>query len=154
LTWLFAVLFAGHVPAFTPPLSSNPDYRAHLAHLYTLLDCPTVLTSNNNRHYFEGETNFAVITAEELRDAAPNSNGLTLNGHHSKSIDGLEDAHASNGTNGQSLSGLEEDIALLMLTSGSTGNAKAVSANWGSSIFLFSIPQQFLKTYLYHSFET
>ncbi|CZT52203.1 uncharacterized protein RSE6_13479 [Rhynchosporium secalis] len=55
--------FAGRIPAFTPPLSNDPEYRGHLAHVNALLDSPVVLSSPSLRHYFESETEFDVFTA-------------------------------------------------------------------------------------------
>ncbi|GAW10667.1 hypothetical protein ANO14919_000010 [Xylariales sp. No.14919] len=105
--WFWAVLLADGLPVASPPLSTDVAHRyLHLKHLCTLLDSPLCFTRRKSIVQFGGSHNLRIHTIESLLEATPHSLPLNLNGGECK----FED----------------RDLALLMLTSGSTGNAKAV----------------------------
>ncbi|KAI0138095.1 acetyl-CoA synthetase-like protein [Hypoxylon sp. NC0597] len=102
IRWFWAVLAAGGIPCIAPPFVNDIGLRRdHIAHLISLLDDPIVLTTLELSSAFEGSSNANIQTVESL----PVDNGVTF-----KPPSSLAD----------------DDLAVLMLTSGSTGNAKAV----------------------------
>lgn len=106
IVWFWSVVLAGYTPALSPPFSNNPDqHRKHLAHLKTLLREPIVLTTSKFAPYFTVDNTMQPERVHAVDSHAP------ANSAHARPI-GL-DSPAS--------------PAALMLTSGSTGNAKAVS---------------------------
>ncbi|KAI6784037.1 uncharacterized protein J7T54_004583 [Emericellopsis cladophorae] len=112
IIWFWAATFAGHTPAIsTPFVNDTTQRRKHLCHLHTLLDRPIVLTSKRLTHEFLGMEELTVHEVESLQNSADRDAGCPT-----------------------VLSGPEKgpmDIAALMLTSGSTGNAKAVTLRHG-----------------------
>jgi len=125
IIWFWAALYAGCLPAMSTPFSNNPDDRLrHIEHLSKMLNDPLVITSESSLDQFSGQQSLQPITVEALetlelanRGAKP-SQDLEAQSHpvHPNTI--LEEP-------------LPEDTALLMLTSGSTGNAKAVCLSHG-----------------------
>ena len=103
ITWFWAAIVAGVSPAISTPLPVNPNQRKkHLLHLANLLDQPLVLTTRNLWHEIKDTEGFTISTIEQLvamHEAAP------APAHHL---------------------GREICPKVLMLTSGSSGNAKAV----------------------------
>jgi len=109
IIWFWSVVVAGYTPALSPPFVNNSEqHRKHLTHLKTLLRDPIVLTTSKLVSSFTNNIQPERICAVDVlpprmtRKAASASSAPT----------GL-DSPAS------------PDV--LMLTSGSTGNAKAVS---------------------------
>ncbi|KAI1080774.1 acetyl-CoA synthetase-like protein [Whalleya microplaca] len=102
IRWFWAVLAAGGVPCILPPLVNDIRLRKdHIAHLVRLLDSPTILTTRELCSAFEHNSNVNILTIESLMvDNQPTFEPPT--------------------------SSIEDDLSVLMLTSGSTGNAKAV----------------------------
>jgi acyl-CoA synthetase (AMP-forming)/AMP-acid ligase II/thioesterase domain-containing protein len=107
IQWLWAVIFAGYLPAISTPLSSDPHLRTqHLLHLKKLLNDPVVLTSARLLGQFgEAAKELNVCTIETLGNAPNGTNGVNASSETAKS----------------------PRPAMLMLTSGSSGNAKAVA---------------------------
>ncbi|KAI1445620.1 acetyl-CoA synthetase-like protein [Annulohypoxylon stygium] len=102
IRWFWAVLAAGGVPCIAPPFVSDAGLRRdHIAHLIDLLENPTILTTEVLSSVFEDNSNASIQTIESL----PAETDLTFKAPTPPTDDGL---------------------AVLMLTSGSTGNAKAV----------------------------
>lgn len=107
IKWFWAVVAAGLVPAISPPFTSDLERRKkHLNHLHTLLKNPIVLTLEHLVPDF--------LNHDQLRIHAVQS----LPTPTSKFSDAASSKAAS-------------DLAVLMLTSGSTGNAKAVCLRHG-----------------------
>ncbi|KAK8227240.1 luciferin 4-monooxygenase [Phyllosticta capitalensis] len=112
ITWFWAVVLAGYVPAVSTPLVSDLDARKrHLDHLHTLLD-PLVLTSSRLVDDFCGLDYLKLRPVEELskfvvEESKQDATGLLKTG---------------------------DDLAALMLTSGSTGNSKAVMLRHGQML--------------------
>jgi acyl-CoA synthetase (AMP-forming)/AMP-acid ligase II/thioesterase domain-containing protein len=111
LAWFWAVLLANGIPALSSPLSNNDDHRRlHLEHLSELLEAPICITRESSTHLFQGTHGLQIHTIESLLlnpTTQPTSTSITtpvttIRRHR------------------------HESPAILMLTSGSTGNAKAV----------------------------
>ncbi|KAM7210182.1 acetyl-CoA synthetase-like protein [Rhypophila decipiens] len=101
IIWFWSVVLAGYTPALSPPLVNNPDqHRKHLAHLKKLLHNPVVLTTSKYISSFT-DLNTHVLPSSPIEPSAE---------HVTAPAPGL-DSPAS--------------PAVLMFTSGSTGNAKA-----------------------------
>ncbi|PYH69256.1 non-ribosomal peptide synthetase [Aspergillus vadensis CBS 113365] len=102
IIWFWSAIAAGSIPAVSTPLAVDPVARErHLTHLQRLLERPNVLTS------IKHTDDLSIIDESQkffIEDLASNAD---------QSAD-YEPASPSS------------DLALLLLTSGSTGNAKAV----------------------------
>lgn len=113
IEWFWAVLLCGGIPAITSPSTISRDYedrRRHLAHLKRTLDNPLCLTRRSLMGPFLEQEGPGKISTDAIEDF-------------------LVDPHVQN-TDGAALSIgcrlASSDIAAIMLTSGSSGNAKAV----------------------------
>jgi acyl-CoA synthetase (AMP-forming)/AMP-acid ligase II/thioesterase domain-containing protein len=105
--WFWAVIYAGAVPTITSPFSNITEQREqHIQGLVKVLEKPFCITRNSLLHLFDGQEGLDLHTIESLQ-------------LHEKDI-----LHP----NEVQVVGIsrEDDLAMLMLTSGSTGNAKAV----------------------------
>lgn len=109
IVWLWSVLNSGYLPAMSTPFSNDPRQREkHLSHLYTLLKDPFCITRQDSIHVFAGSKTIRVEAVENLNpNSTPSMNGTKKMGSAQTPFN-------------------PHDRALLMLTSGSTGNAKAV----------------------------
>jgi long-subunit acyl-CoA synthetase (AMP-forming) len=111
IEWFWSVVAAGSIPAVSTPLASDLAARErHLLHLENILEKPKVLTIERIRGELSSVPTLDVTSIE----------ALSL---HGKSTD-VVDVSESEYTNG--FHGHPDVPAVLMLTSGSTGNAKAV----------------------------
>lgn len=103
--WFWAATLAGILPAISTPLVHNfTQRRKHIEHLNTLLEQPVILTAKSLIPEIDGVEGLRLYAAESLQS----DNSIS-----SVPITGFKKQ--------------KEDIAVLMLTSGSTGNAKAVA---------------------------
>ena len=104
IVWFWAVSLAGYLPAISTPLANDTMQRKrHLSHLHGLLEDPIVLTSNRLLPDFLDDCELRLQPVESLSSSpAPE-----------KVIPEFDSKRS-------------DDLAVLMLTSGSTGNAKAV----------------------------
>ncbi|TVY31417.1 Nonribosomal peptide synthetase, partial [Lachnellula occidentalis] len=108
ITWFWAALYAGCLPAISTPFSHSEGSRiAHIEHLSKTLMSPICITNQSSLDQFFGQDSLRPIAVESL-------NKITQN---------VSDISVKEPT--------AEDTALLMLTSGSTGNAKAVCLSHG-----------------------
>ena len=110
LAWFWAAEVAGLLPALSTPFSNDVEQRKkHILHLDTLLDRPVWLTKDALLPQFPHPDQVDLRSVESLvpLPRGPNAEDMT------------------NGSSPGSAA-KPEDIAVLMLTSGSTGNAKAV----------------------------
>lgn len=124
IKWFWAVIAAGFVPAISPPFTSDPERRKkHLAHLHRLLKNPIVLTSENLVPDFLGDNQLRIHPVEFLPTLSDQS-----------CFSGAGNTKAA------------DDLAVLMLTSGSTGNAKAVCLRHGQLIAAMQGKSQFHET--------
>ncbi|KAJ5482339.1 Thioesterase [Penicillium sp. IBT 31633x] len=115
IIWFWATILAGSVPALSPPLVSTSEGRkAHFKHLHNMLQDPLLLSRQNLLKDSFGENEILrTVAVEEYEDSGlkqPESDSAT-----SSQINGNDEAHAH-----------DSDVAVLMLTSGSSGNCKAV----------------------------
>ncbi|KAF2868515.1 hypothetical protein BDV95DRAFT_678929 [Massariosphaeria phaeospora] len=102
ILWFWATLFANGVPVPSSPFSNVEDHRRkHIQGLGTLLESPICITTTKALGLFDCEHSFNLVTIEDLDSA---KKPVILPNTQTKNRD---------------------DTAMLMLTSGSTGNAKA-----------------------------
>ncbi|KAI9694948.1 MAG: putative NRPS-like protein biosynthetic cluster [Bathelium mastoideum] len=120
LEWFWAVTYAGYTPALSTPLSNNLEQRKkHLLNLHSLLDNPVCLTRTSLLGEFSSQNKLKLQTVEELPHLSIETPGfLKVHGFYAPINQGILKQH--------------EDIAALMLTSGSTGLAKAVCLTHGT----------------------
>lgn len=105
--WLWATIVAGYLPAMSPAFVNDESQRLrHLVHLNSLFSKPIILTSQHLVPEFLGIESLDIFPVESF-DLEPD---------HTESETRHNTGYAKN----------PEDAAVLMLTSGSTGNAKAV----------------------------
>lgn len=109
--WLWAVIAADQVPAISTPFSRDLDQRRkHIQHLQSLLQKPIVITTQSLVPEFLDLPGWKIYTIEDI--VANKSPNMTTSITASLSR--------------QDVNAISADIAVLMLTSGSTGYAKAV----------------------------
>ncbi|MBD3007443.1 non-ribosomal peptide synthetase [Streptomyces sp. 5-10] len=114
LTVFWACLLGGFVPCPMVPVSGDPArWAAQLTHVNELLDGPLLVTTEATRAELPEVPGLAVAVVEELR-AAEGASG------------------AEPGQPPAVHSAAPDDLALLVLTSGSTGNSKAVMLTHGN----------------------
>ncbi|TVY84048.1 Microperfuranone synthase [Lachnellula suecica] len=112
IAWFWACTLGGFLPAISTPLVADAVQRKkHLLHLQSLLNQPIILTTTNLVPEYLGVKELSIHAIESL--VTP-------------------DSHEDVETPGPLKS--KDDIAVLMLTSGSTGNAKAVPLRHGQLI--------------------
>lgn len=108
IEWFWAATAAGVLPAISTPLASDSLQRQrHLLHLHELLHDPIILTRERLVGEFLGLEKLRIRLVESLSSQRDAANPSPSN----------EFGYRRDG----------DDVAVLMLTSGSTGHAKAVS---------------------------
>ncbi|MCJ1350649.1 MAG: hypothetical protein MMC33_000630 [Icmadophila ericetorum] len=104
IEWFWAALFAGYTPAISTPFTNNLEQRKkHIGHLNTLLERPLCITRQESLAEFADQDVLRVTTVETIISAKNSSQPQY-----------------------DQVAEVENEIAVLLLTSGSTGNAKAV----------------------------
>ncbi|KAL8869901.1 MAG: hypothetical protein Q9174_003924, partial [Haloplaca sp. 1 TL-2023] len=112
IEWFWSVVVAGYLPAISTPFTNDLEQRRkHIAHLKTLLKDPVALTSQRLVSEFDGVAGLKIECIEHIRQRKVD---------RWRAFPGFSSLPASN--------------AVLMLTSGSTGNAKAVCLRHGQLI--------------------
>lgn len=102
----WACLLGGYVPCPLVALRNDPErWAAQLTHVDRLLEAPLLVTTEALRSELPAGAGLSVVTVEDLRDNHP-----------------AEEIHEAS----------RDDLALLVLTSGSTGNSKAVMLTHGN----------------------
>ena len=117
LLYFWAVTYAGYIPAMSTPFSNNLDQRrADIIHLFNLLENPVCLTRQSLLSEFSCQSALRPYIVEGLP----------------ASIEGVivRECKFSPPIN-QGRFKRKEDVAALMLTSGSTGSSKAVCLTHG-----------------------
>lgn len=122
IVWFWAILLANGVPVLSTSFSNIDDHRIkHIQALSNLFQSPICITRNTLLNLFDGaNTLLQLYTIETLchNAAQPNRDQPTpepslTRGPHSPNPDCIDYQEY-------------RDVAMIMLTSGSTGNAKAV----------------------------
>ena len=104
IVWFWSVVYANCTPVMSTPFSDNIEQRRkHLQHLHNLLEDPPCITSSTSFDDFSGQDVLKPIIVEDLLQKRSSEKRLCY----------------------VSIS-VVTDPAILMLTSGSSGNAKAV----------------------------
>lgn len=118
MIWFWASILVGCIPAMSTPLVNNREGRkSHLAHLHRLLLDPIVITSEELMSIdFADSTLLRCVTVELIE---------TLKSEELPIISQDRPTYDKTGHTADSSTSLE-GVAALMLTSGSTGAAKAV----------------------------
>lgn len=107
IIWFWSVLYAGGTPAISTPFVKDAQQREqHIRHLNTVLQEPICLTRLNLLGEFMGQEYLNIHTVEAL-SSSQQLDARPVPAQHPPT--------------------LGPELALLMLTSGSTGNAKVVS---------------------------
>lgn len=110
IVWFWAVLLANGLPVMSSPFSNNADHRQkHIAGLSELLLSPICVTRERALSSFGTHHPMRIFAAEGLLEELDRQRLINSDGRN-------------NTTGSLSL----DSPAMLMLTSGSTGNAKAV----------------------------
>jgi acyl-CoA synthetase (AMP-forming)/AMP-acid ligase II/thioesterase domain-containing protein len=132
IEWLWSVIAAGYLPAISTPMTNDAEARKrHLNHIQQVLDNPVVLTSESLRLDFASVDTLNVQTIEEVRSLSEEYSSASSENEDGRSASSDVDSHYSfnKPTAASPQSGFskqKDDVAILMLTSGSSGNAKAV----------------------------
>lgn len=104
IVWFWSVVYADCTPVMSTPFTDNIEQRLkHIQHLHILLEDPLCITSSTSLDDFSRQDILKPITVEDLLPKSSSEKS-----HHYVST------------------GAVTDPAILMLTSGSSGNAKAV----------------------------
>ncbi|PHH75740.1 hypothetical protein CDD82_4306 [Ophiocordyceps australis] len=151
ILWFWSVLFAGGLPVLSSPFSNIEEERyKHIRALSTILESPICFTRSRHVPLFGDGSNLHIYSVENLLDETGqpfrHAKDSTINGNVTGFGNGGDGQarNFENGGNGQAhnfengdytadgstrckTNGThDKDLAMLMLTSGSTGNAKAV----------------------------
>ena len=125
IEWFWATIVAGFLPVISPPLVQDVSARRkHLSHLNRLLQRPVILTTNELLPEFLDLEQLDIRTVQDLRP------------HSSSLCSGRGTGYAKT----------LRDRAVLMLTSGSTGNAKAVSLAHGQLLAALDGKREYHQT--------
>ncbi|MCJ1397906.1 hypothetical protein MMC11_001102 [Xylographa trunciseda] len=111
IVWYWSAVIAGRLPAISTPLSKDLEQRnKHILHLNELLGGPTCITTRSLVSEFAVQDSMYVQTIEELHAVEKPCDQTYVHPGAYR---------------------IADDLATLMLTSGSTGNAKAVGLSHG-----------------------
>ncbi|KAK7990069.1 hypothetical protein PG989_010384 [Apiospora arundinis] len=152
IVWFWSVLLAGGVPVMSSPLSNVDEHRAkHLEALASLLEGPICITRESSLALFQGGTHtlqpYTVESLQQLKavkggqaqalaqavagtviatnGGVPDGPSSIRNSPHAAT--GIKSSHNTRTSYAHTSDQQEaQATAALMLTSGSTGNAKAV----------------------------
>ena len=107
IEFFWSIILAGFVPAISTPFTNDIEQRKkHVDHLQNLLENPVIITTQRLKSEFAGlHDNLNIWTIEKIQSRYRNTHRASYS---------LPNAPK------------QDDLAVLMLTSGSTGNAKAV----------------------------
>ena len=114
IEWYWSIIAAGSIPVVSTPLASDPVARErHLRHLVSVLDNPKVLTAEHLRSELSSVPTLDVTSIETV--------SLCTELDVFLKVSQLDLSHKRDGDQFNI-----DSIAVMMLTSGSTGHAKAV----------------------------
>lgn len=116
ILWFWAVLLAEGLPVLSSPFSNVEEHRRkHIRGLSSLLESPICVTRSKLLHLFGDEHGMQLYTVEVLENGAQTLPSVPVKKDNS---DDDRKTEFSGDT--------KDKVAMLMLTSGSTGNSKAV----------------------------
>ncbi|KAI0421904.1 acetyl-CoA synthetase-like protein [Xylaria grammica] len=122
ILWFWAVMLAGGLPVMSTPFSSIPqDRNRHIQRLSDLLESPICITRIRDMHLFDGAHKLHLQTVESLLSGGEDTQVLKGTANLGKS-----DGHQAQDDDVHVTYEGGNTLAMLMLTSGSTGDAKAV----------------------------
>ncbi|KAI7400587.1 hypothetical protein KC336_g14824 [Hortaea werneckii] len=127
IRWLWATVVAGLLPALSTPMSNDLESRKrHLTHLQHMLDRPIILTTKSLQSDFDavGDLNVKTLEAHGYLGSDEIYNDFSSTKLPNEASDFFDTQNRSLVLHGAHKR--PEDAAVLMLTSGSSGNAKAV----------------------------
>ena len=125
IVWFWSVVVTGMVPVISTPFAHDAEQRKkHIAHLNEVLKRPLCITSDSLLDEFSGHDYLEIHTAEDILSNGPPSPVSSSDASYDSDEDLVEEAALKD----------KEELAALMLTSGSSGNAKAVCLRHGQVI--------------------
>lgn len=128
IEWLWATIVAGFLPAISTPFVNDLGQRKkHLLHLNSTLHDPLMLTTARLKPEFLGIQQLRLHSIEEIQNEYNFRNAVYRPFDYSTKA--IEHETLFQGTYAK-----PADLAVLMLTSGSTGYAKAVCLSHGQMI--------------------
>ncbi|KAL5363393.1 hypothetical protein BJX96DRAFT_186934 [Aspergillus floccosus] len=127
MIWLWSLIYAGCIPVISTPFAHQEEHRrSHLLHLRSLLRDPVCLTRKGLRVRFPQDVELRLCDVESIGEE-PNPDRMPRLGQSLGKDDNVD------------------DIALLMLTSGSTGHAKAVPLTHSQLLSALAGKERFLR---------
>lgn len=118
ILWFWATLYANGVPVLSTPFSNDPHFRRrHVLGLCELLQSPHCITNSETIRLLDFAHNLRIHTADDLVQLSSSRQPCSWKLDH----DSRRPSSA-------------DDLAMLMLTSGSTGNSKAVLISHGQAL--------------------
>jgi len=128
IKWFWTVVVAGYLPVISTPFVNDLEQRkTHILHLQTLLHNPVIITTMDLLQEFDGIGALNIHTIEEL--LANSRLGVVTPTVYDKGPSKQED-----------------DLAVLALTSGSTGKAKAVCLRHGQILTAIRAKSEYHET--------
>ncbi|TVY93998.1 Didemethylasterriquinone D synthetase, partial [Lachnellula willkommii] len=129
ISWFWAILAAGGIPCMSSQSNHDFEHRQrHIMSLQKLLGRPLFVTTEDLRSEFSGFEGLRILTTADI----DNTSTLDVN-----SSDPLKNPTSTSLlANAPGLSKQPEDLAALMLTSGSTGDSKALLSSIDGKIKL------------------
>ncbi|KAF2464781.1 uncharacterized protein BDR25DRAFT_156114, partial [Lindgomyces ingoldianus] len=122
ILWFWSVVFAGRLPVLSSPFSNiEEDRHKHIQNLSTLLESPICFTRSKFLPLFSNSHNIHLHSFESVIDKSEQGSS-----HANISRTNGDNHDAESHLNGHNNGLTSGDLLMLMLTSGSTGNAKAV----------------------------
>ncbi|TVY19354.1 Didemethylasterriquinone D synthetase tdiA [Lachnellula arida] len=119
ISWFWAIVAAGGIPCMSSQSSQDFEHRQrHIMSLQKLLGRPLFITTEDLRSEFSGFEGLRILTTTDI----DNTSTLDVNSSDPLKSPTLNSLLAK----APGLSKQPEDLAALMLTSGSTGDSKAV----------------------------
>ncbi|GAB1217100.1 hypothetical protein ATERTT37_006323 [Aspergillus terreus] len=127
MIWLWSLIYAGCIPVMSTPFAHHEEHRrSHLLHLQSLLRDPICLTRQGLEAQFPPDVGLRLCNIESISGGSNPFTSPRL-GQPPGQDDNVD------------------DIALLMLTSGSTGHAKAVPLTHSQLLSALAGKERFLQ---------
>ena len=138
--WFWSTICAGYIPAMSTPFSNNLEQRKkHIAYLVSLLNTPLCLTQKELLPEFAGQNMLNLKTIDSLPPPFDETSGFMQRDGIVFPVD-------------QGRLKQPDEVATLMLTSGSSGNAKAVCLTHAQVLTSIADKSRFHGTNAQHPF--